>query len=80
MQADSYEAILFSSFMELDPKRRKEELPNLIAKSKFRWMRREVDITLGIIIKQLLLGKKMNYDPKEEENIKADLAKGYRFW
>ena len=42
-------------------------------------MRREVDVTLGIIIKKIVMGK-YSTGEKEEENIKADLAKGYKFW
>ena len=42
--------------MALDPERRKQELPIIIEKAEKMWMRREVDITLGILIKSILMG------------------------
>jgi len=41
-------------------------------------MRREVDISLGILIKKILMGELKSIPPREK--IQEDLLKGIKFW
>ena len=66
--------------MRLDPDKKKSELLKILSNSSKRIMRKEVDITLGIIIKKILMGKPHLIDKSEQENLEADLTNGYRFW